>query len=384
VTSWVWREAVNWPRRARGSLFCLKDEQQVKRIRRRGILLLPLESELEGGNEAFKYVARALRFANLIGRPRPRSVTNGKGLPRFVEWLWFNVQLLVYGASNAEHYDTVVATSHWYALQGTLLALLYRKRLICCYGAYSWAYWRNGIRSFPYSAALRIIELISSRFADILIVATERDRRALTRGGAKHQKVLVLPPVYPSKMLSEAVSTRTQKVVRRILFVGDVSYLPNAEAAKWIDRVLCPYLRESGWAGEVVLVGRGNPALRLVNAHYLGYVRDIFREIREADLCIAPVWKCVGAVTKVLDYLACGRPSVVSWEVAETISGVEDGVHCLIARGGADFRQKVRELIESPSRRHQLGVKGQELVRERYSEEVSAETLVRALENEGK
>ena len=115
-----------------------------------------------------------------------------------------------------------------------------------------------------------------------------------------------------------------------LLFVGTMAAKHNAAAARWLLDVLAPAL-----PAEVTLAIAGPGSQRLTaradsagQVLCLGDVEDLDALIEASDLCLAPLGAGAGVKTKVLHYLAHGKP------VAGTPVAFEglDGAPGLLAR----------------------------------------------------
>lgn len=114
----------------------------------------------------------------------------------------------------------------------------------------------------------------------------------------------------------------------RALFVGALGAKHNAAAVRWILDVLAPAeshveLELAGFGMEAVAVDARRAG---VTCH--GTVSDVDRLILEADVCLAPMGAGAGVKTKILHYLAHGRPVIcteVAAEGVETAPGLKVG-----------------------------------------------------------
>jgi glycosyltransferase involved in cell wall biosynthesis len=104
--------------------------------------------------------------------------------------------------------------------------------------------------------------------------------------------------------------------------------------------------------------------------------------INLADICVAPLKVVTGSPIKVFEYMACGKPVVTS-----RIEGLEfievEGVGLLTSPEDIIGLEKaLNELIEEPRKRTDMGQKGVQIVRERFSWEsrvTEVEELLRKL-----
>jgi glycosyltransferase involved in cell wall biosynthesis len=87
------------------------------------------------------------------------------------------------------------------------------------------------------------------------------------------------------------------------------------------------------------------------------------------------MWKGVGILTKVIDMLSAGRPTVVSPLALEGIPELEHGANCLVGKDREDFSRQVVTLLQDPALAERLSKKGRELVESSYSWGVMAPRL---------
>lgn len=116
----------------------------------------------------------------------------------------------------------------------------------------------------------------------------------------------------------------------------------------------------------------------------LGFVPDLYLWLSAADVCVAPMWKGVGILTKVIDMLSVGRATVVSPLALEGIPELEHGSNCLVGQDRATFGQEVIGLLRDPARAEALGVEGRSLVMAKYSWEEVAPKLRELIDSLGK
>ena len=119
-----------------------------------------------------------------------------------------------------------------------------------------------------------------------------------------------------------------------------------------------------------------------------GFVPDIYELIAAADICLAPVWRGVGIMTKVIDTMACGKPTVVSRFCTQGIPQLVDGENAMIADTGDEFVEKTIYLLEHPDKAQYIGMKARKTIEEHYNWEKGEnklnEILERCLERKGR
>jgi glycosyltransferase involved in cell wall biosynthesis len=145
----------------------------------------------------------------------------------------------------------------------------------------------------------------------------------------------------------------------KFLFVGEGPLKP----------LLIREVLNSGYEGDIVFTGMLDH-------------EDIPFIINLADICVAPLRVMTGSPIKVFEYMACGKPVVTS-----RIEGLEfieaEGAGRLTAPEDImGLERALNELIEEPRKRADMGQKGMQIVRERFSWEsrvVEVEDLLKKM-----
>lgn len=132
---------------------------------------------------------------------------------------------------------------------------------------------------------------------------------------------------------------------------------------------------------RLILVGSGqNPAdeqwlrseaERLGVAHAItitGWLPmyDAWAHVRAADVCVSPIppvpiYEC-GSPTKLVEYMAFGKPVVANEQTEQTAVMRESGGGLLCPWSSAGFADAILELLENPDKAAQLGIAGRRYV----------------------
>lgn len=155
-----------------------------------------------------------------------------------------------------------------------------------------------------------------------------------------------------------------------LIFTGNMSYFPNADAAQRLVREIFPRIRAVIPDATLSIVG-GNPpasvrALAGNGVAVTGFVEDIRAEYADSQVALSPVRFGAGTLNKVLEPLAMGLP-VVSTSIGVEGLGLERDREIFIADAPEDFAHAVIRVLHHPELRHQVGHTAAQRVRERFS-----------------
>ena len=148
----------------------------------------------------------------------------------------------------------------------------------------------------------------------------------------------------------------------RLLMLGDMGYLPNADGAVMFCERMLPLVRARHPQVEVAIVGnhpeeRVRALARIPGVQVTGLVPDVEPWLRSAAVVLVPIRFGGGTRLKILEALRCER-AVVSTTAGCAGLGPESGKHLLVADGEVAFAGAVVELLQDPERRRRLGRDG--------------------------
>lgn len=196
---------------------------------------------------------------------------------------------------------------------------------------------------------------------------SERDVRALTPAGARP------PLVVPNGVDLLRYAFRAEPPPEeRILFVGDLSWPPNAEGIRWFCEEVWPIAARLSPSARVEILGRGasaglstlvrNPPDRV---SFLGEGDDTRPLWRRAAVAVVPLLAGGGTRLKILEAAACGVP-VVSTPVGAEGLDFLDGSEIALAAGAEEFAAAVAGLLADPAARRAQASAARRRVESRY------------------
>ena len=143
----------------------------------------------------------------------------------------------------------------------------------------------------------------------------------------------------------------------RLIFTGNMTYFPNADAAQFLVRDILPLVRREIPGVRVFLVGQNPPlsvrALAGDGVVVTGFVEDISAEYARSAVAVAPVRFGAGTLYKLLEPLALGVPVVTT---TTGIGGLDltPGIDVLVADSAAALADHIVCLLRDPDLRHAL------------------------------
>lgn len=151
------------------------------------------------------------------------------------------------------------------------------------------------------------------RAAHLVVTRSARDA-AWVEASVPGPAVRVLPPVAHTAAFLSIAPEASQP--ERVLFVGALDRARNQAAAHWLAETVWPLVRAACPNAELRLVGAYPPpdlaALNRPDLTVTGWVADLVAEYAQARVVAAPLLGEAGALNKVMDGLAAGRPVVAT------------------------------------------------------------------------
>jgi polysaccharide biosynthesis protein PslH len=229
------------------------------------------------------------------------------------------------------------------------------------YGGFANTREAKRLRAWEYSVAAR---------ADCCLFVSEAEASLFrTRTGFGTERVMALENgidlrVYDPSLMFAPVSVSARPL---IVFTGQMTYPPNAEAVTLFARNSLPAIRAIHPNAVFAVVGRKPTAevralARLPGVIVTGEVTDTRHWIAAADVVVAPLELARGIQNKVLEAMAMGKPVVASPAAAEGIDA-EPGRDLLVSEGPGS----VLALLSDKTRASALGRSARARMVERYS-----------------
>ena len=204
---------------------------------------------------------------------------------------------------------------------------------------------------FLYSTFL---EFLLIQICDYVLCVSKYEKKILEKILNKNIKCVLLPngtPSIPSKKelakkkfyrksILDKYNISNEKLIS--IFVGDLTYSPNVQALKILDRIAKKYHKLI----SIIIIGKiSNTNLRVKheNLIFTGFVENLNKFLYGADFTIIPIEEGGGTNLKIFEALAVGLPIVTSKYVLRNID-FNDNPYILLADDNYD--EKVENVIK--------------------------------------
>jgi glycosyltransferase involved in cell wall biosynthesis len=171
-------------------------------------------------------------------------------------------------------------------------------------------------------------------------------------------------------------ATETEEADVDLLFFGSLSYPPNVDATRRLER-MWPKVRAER-PGTSLLVAGAAPSKEVVErAERLGWrlerdFDDVVRLCRRARVAVAPLTHTAGIQIKVLEAAATGLAQVVT---PAALAGLAPGFPAELGTTDDELVHAMVQLLEAPRRRTELAAAARDHVSEKYSDEAWRPTV---------
>jgi len=152
-----------------------------------------------------------------------------------------------------------------------------------------------------------------------------------------------------------------------LVFVGNMGYFPNVQAALYLANEMLPLLSYS----DKLLLAGARPsgqvqALQSKQIQVSGWMDDIREAYAAGRIFVAPLFTGSGQQNKILEAMAMGIPCVTTPIVNDAI-GAKEGMEILVGTDAQTLVEQVKRLQEDKSLYQKMKVAGRKFGEERYS-----------------
>jgi len=227
-----------------------------------------------------------------------------------------------------------------------------------------------------YKSGLRknleiFLEKVTYRYADLILAVSEIDKKILIKQGIQREKIVIIPNGVDTVSFTPKVekinNSNDKNKMFQVIFVGNMEYLPNQEAASLIINQIAPKVLNRIKNVNFILIGRTPLKLKnnLKNITFTGVVDNVAGHLTASDVAIAPLLQGSGTRLKILEYFSCGLP-VISTSVGAEGLDVTNNTNILIEDDVDGFVNSLVNILEDKELRRKMGVAARELVIKKY------------------
>jgi glycosyltransferase involved in cell wall biosynthesis len=229
----------------------------------------------------------------------------------------------------------------------------------------------------------QIVEKIAVKIADHIITVSILDQnKFIERYSLDPQKITVIPSpieippfnsIESNSYFRDFLGIDHNKIV--IVFHGVYNYIPNKEAVNFIENFIAPTISKFYDDVIFVIAGKGSPKCRKNNIMFLGFVDDLNKLLKAADIAIVPILQGGGTRIKVLDYMCVGLPIVSTRKGIEglDVNNYEEAI--IVDSINDEFIDAIKCFIENEHLRKKIGSNARKRAEEKYDFEKVGENL---------
>jgi glycosyltransferase involved in cell wall biosynthesis len=353
------------------------------------VLFVPLERQSDGTvHRGSNMIEMLRRRYTVLGLERDRGFGSGALFIRSVRMLLYWARVVGYGLRHRRSID-VLFCENTHAFLGSILSKLLGRPCIWDIEGEDALYLDAWEKSVLFRWLVLGSHTVTKRLCRLLIVPCEEDREAYVRRGyCAKGLVATVPLVLDLARLPRAVDSKA--ALRRrlgldpektiLIYTGQRTEAPYRAAAEWICRELAAGLGPLLDRVLILLTGRGEviptsyPQIR-----FTGFVPSVLDYVAAADVGLVPVWREAGVPGKMIEYMALGKPFVISSRL-RGLQHLEDGVNAMVAGSPEEFVRKVAYLIQNPRQAARMGARARQTAEQHYSYEVAVGPLWRLVE----
>ena len=226
----------------------------------------------------------------------------------------------------------------------------------------------NTVRNFEHTLA------VSEQDRNALLSALVTDAERVDAAN----KVTVTPIAVDTALL-QPLQRKSES--RRIVTLGTLHYLPNADGIRWFLNEVFPLVLAQEPAAHLTIIGKNPPADFLEHAAHdpqhlqvTGYVEDLDPLFSESAIMVVPVRAGGGMRVRILEAFARGMPLVTTTVGLEGIDA-QDGEEVIVRDDPASFAQAVIELLRDPESQAKLALAGRSLAEEKYDWKIALKSM---------
>jgi len=154
-----------------------------------------------------------------------------------------------------------------------------------------------------------------------------------------------------------------------LVFVGNLSYAPNIDAATFLCKEILPIIQEQYPSVKVLLAGakptKAIQNLQSESVKVSGWLEDIRSAYASSKICIAPMRMGTGLQNKLLEAMAMEKACVTSLLANRALKAPSEAI--CIGETAQELAKHCIELISNPEERNMRAKRGNRFIKETYN-----------------
>jgi polysaccharide biosynthesis protein PslH len=227
-------------------------------------------------------------------------------------------------------------------------------------------------------------------YFDHLTIISEQDKTSLS---LNHPSFEVVPNGVDTAFFISDLLTCSLKTVGftdkseptkqyDIVFVGNMGYYPNIQAATYLVEQLLPQLNLIFPSLKVLIAG-ARPSAKIQSfanqqITVSGWIPDIRLAYGSAKILVAPLFQGSGQQNKILEAMSMSVPCITTTMVNNAI-GAAHKENILIADTPDEFVKYIRDMLQHPEKRNKIGNLGQVFVENNFSWKTACRKLAKII-----
>lgn len=236
----------------------------------------------------------------------------------------------------------------------------------------------------------RIYQIESKRLAeyertvlkdfDSVSLVSSKDRNHLLRGADNPKVIISSNGVQFEKYPFTAVDSRTKSNKHVIVFIGNMTTVPNLDACYFFARKVLPELNVHRPV-TFRIIGKMSKSEKdrftsISHVEVFSNVENVTDYVHDASLAVCPMRLGAGVQNKLLEYMALGIPAITT---TIGLEGVDANIneHVLLANTAQEFIEKSMQLIDNKSMASFISENAREFVEREHSWEKKLSPLMK-------
>ena len=223
---------------------------------------------------------------------------------------------------------------------------------------------------------MKRFENLAFEFFNNHIIISSSDRNEIAH--INNKNIEIIPNGIDANYYQKIITDK----IYDLIFIGNLSYVPNIEAAKFISKKIFPLLQEKV-PNIKILISGSNPSkkvLRLSNENIkvTGWVDDIRETYCSGKVFFAPMSLGSGLQNKLLEAMSLGIPCITSNLCNESL-GATHMKNIIIGNSIEQYISQIINILSKPELISEIGKNGRKFVNKKFSWESSNKILMEIL-----